>query len=410
MIRKACLFGLAISTMASAQTRRLNMTQFVVLGEGLAAGVTDFGIRKEVQERTFAAIIAKQAGTPFPQAFLQGPGIAIVPGVPTLPAIFPNVRQTTVREGDPPNLFTFNLSVPGLRLSDAIGRRPIEPLIQPKDPLQTAVNLVLGYPALVVGKGKPAWTQIEYAEFMNPTFAIVELGYYEAIDAAAAGTVDRMRDPAAFRTDLATILTRLKRNFAEVMVANIPDPFDTGYFTTVEAATRYVGTPTDSLLRTYGLQRGDFVTPAGLMAIGGQNLAKRTGGLPGGSFIRAAAAAAVRARVQAINTEIATAAQQNNAVLYDLAALVRNIRASGVLISNRQYTADFLGGIYTLNGFYPGTLGHALIANDMLALINRTYGTNFATVSLASAIATDPAGRRVAPFSRREPASNAATE
>jgi hypothetical protein len=404
VIRGVCLIALALPALVPAQTRRLNTTQFLVLGEGLGIGVTDYGVRREVQERTFGALIAKAAGSLFPQALFQGPGIAIVPGVPSLPAIYPNTRHTTVREGFPPNLFTFNLSVPGLRLQDSLSRRPVEPLIQPRDPQQTAINLVLGYPALIAGRGKPAWTQAEYAEFMNPTFSIVELGYYEAIDAAASGSVDRMRDPAAFRTDMATLITRLKRNFSEVMVANIPDPFDTGYFTPVEQAPRFVGTPLDSLLRNYGLQRGDFLTPTGLMAIGGQNLSRRLGGLPGGSFVRAAAATAVRARVAATNTEIGNAAQQNNAVLYDLAALVRNLRANGVVISGRHYTADFLGGIYTLNGFYPGTLGHALIANDMIALINRTYGTNLATVALTSAIATDPAGRRSNPFSRRETA------
>lgn len=400
---RSAILSLALASLAAAQTRRLDVTQFVVMGEGLAAGVNDFGIRLEVQKNSFGALMARQMRTLFPQPLFQGPGIAVLPGMAPPAVVLPTTRQTTVREGFPPSLFVFNLSVPGMRLSDAIGFRPSEPLIQPNDPRQTALNLTLGYPALILGKGKPVWTQLEYAVNMNPTLVVVNLGYWEAADAAANGNPDLMPDPAAFRTNLTTILTRLKSTFAEVIVTNVPDPFDTAYFTAFENTAKYTNISAAALTSQYDLRRGDFITPTGLMALGGQALTTRTGRLPGGSFVRAASADAVRAKIRAVNTEIATVAQQNNAALYDMAAFFRAIRANGYLSGNRLLTADYLGGFYSLNGFYPGTTGHALMANEMLALINRTYGTNFAAVNVLQVSADDPARRRYQP--QRAPAA-----
>ena len=36
-----------------------------------------------------------------------------------------------------------------------------------------------------------------------------------------------------------------------------------------------------------------------------------------------------------------------------------------------RLSADYLGGIYSLNGYYPGFTGHALIANEVLELMNQ---------------------------------------
>jgi len=47
----------------------------------------------------------------------------------------------------------------------------------------------------------------------------------------------------------------------------------------------------------------------------------------------------------------------------------------------------------SLDGYYPGETGNALIANEVLNLINTTYGTSYLPISLASIAATDPTVR-----------------
>ena len=134
--------------------------------------------------------MAQQMNTAFPQPLIQGSGIGNAPGFPAMPVRAPGPGQGAVRKDFPPTLFIFNLSVPGFRVEDAVGRRPGAPVIQQYDMQQTVTNLILGYPSLIL-HNKPLWTQLEYAKQMNPTFALVELGYYDVLEAAGDTIDDR---------------------------------------------------------------------------------------------------------------------------------------------------------------------------------------------------------------------------
>ena len=46
-------------------------------------------------------------------------------------------------------------------------------------------------------------------------------------------------------------------------------------------------------------------------------------------------------------------------------------------------------------------MGHALIANDVLTLLNKTFGASFALVNVDPLVPIDPAGRNI--FSVRRP-------
>ena len=88
----ACLPAVSLFAQAKA-----DLTQFVVLGEGLSAGFADFQLREIYQTNSFPALIARQAKVLFPQALIQSPGIGWVPGFQVLPALVPNTLQDTVR-------------------------------------------------------------------------------------------------------------------------------------------------------------------------------------------------------------------------------------------------------------------------------------------------------------------------
>lgn len=158
---------------------KLDTTTFIVVGEGLAAGMADFALREVYQDKSFPAQMARQMKALFPQPLIQSPGIGSAPGFASLPPRLPGILQGSVRTPFPPYLFVFNLSVPGLRLADSLNRCPSAPLIQQRDPQQTVINFILGYPALIAGANLPLWTQAEYVVQLNPTFVLVELGYYD---------------------------------------------------------------------------------------------------------------------------------------------------------------------------------------------------------------------------------------
>jgi hypothetical protein len=389
----------------------LDPTQFIVLGEGLAAGMADFALRDVYQDKSFPAQMARQMNTIFPQPLIQTPGIGSVPGFTALPPRLPTTLQGSVREPFPPFLFVFNLSVPGYKLIDATSRRPVAPLIQQHDLTQTVVNFILGYPALIAGSNLPMWTQAEYAVQMKPTFVIVELGYYDVLDAAVKNDPTLLPDVATFKTNYASLLSTLRASSPQILVLTIPDPFDTAYFTTLDAATRLVGATPDVLVSRYKVKRDDLLTPNGLMTVGNLTLGDVVinnplfpglGAYLPGTIVSASTKAAVSARVQALNTEISNAASQAGANVYDLKALFSRVRSQGLQVGSTTLTADFLGGFYSLDGYYPGNTGHALIANELLQLLNRTYGTSYAALDLGKVAAGDPA-KRFTPLSRRKP-------
>ncbi len=395
-VAAAMLFGNALL----AQQPKFDPTTFVVLGEGLAAGMADFSLVDVYQKSSFPAVMAAQMNTAMPIPLIQQPGIGNAPGFPAVPARLPGVLQGSVREPFPPYLFVLNLSVPNFRLADSLSVKPAAPLIQANNPQQTMVNMILGYPALITGPQAnspaiPLWSQSDYAVAMNPTLALVELGYYDVLQAAIDNNPAELPATAAFQTNYSALLAKLYTVYPTIIASTIPDPFDTAYFTSLTSASRLLGASSSTLQTLFDLKPGDYLTPNGLMAAGAQiNVAGFAyQPLPAGSVVSAATATAVHNAVTALNGAIAAAAKGSNASVYDLKSLLTKWRASGITAGGNTLTADYLGGIYTLDGYYPGLTGHTAIANDLLSFINTTYSTSYKLADLNAAFAGDPAGR-----------------
>jgi len=385
-----------------AQAQKLDTTTFVVMGEGLAAGMANYGLSSVMQSKSFPALIAAQMGTGFEQPLIQPPGIGDVVGYPGQEVRVQAYPQGSVRQmylptdktKDPilaPPLFVQNLSVPGQTLSDSMTLRPVPPIVH-KTMKQTVYNLLLGFPQLILNN-VPLWTQFEYAKAMFPTVAMIELGYYEALDAAVAGDPTRMPDPAAFGATYGTVIAGLRGLQAQVIVTTIPNPIDTAYFNSTAAAAVVVrGTPA-LLVALYhpGLQ--DYVTRNGLQAIANQLYNGVFFPLPGDATLSAATATDITNRVNALNVQIVNAAKANGAVVYDLNAFLHKIKVLGATVGAATLTGDYLGGFYSLDGIYPSATGHALIANDILTFLNATYHTTFALVNVPAVASADPAGQ-----------------
>src|SRR5882724_2210699 len=124
---------------APGQTKpSLDTTMFVVMGEGLAAGMANYGLSSVVQQYSFPAQMAKQMKTAFEQPLIQPPGIGDVIGYPAQEVKLHTYPQGSVRnfyQLDPtkqsaPPLLVMNLSVPGFTLADSTSMRPTAPIAQ----------------------------------------------------------------------------------------------------------------------------------------------------------------------------------------------------------------------------------------------------------------------------------------
>jgi hypothetical protein len=400
----AALPALLLLAPSGAPAQTLDTTQFVVIGEGMAAGMADFALRDIYQKASFPAQMAAQMKTAFPMPIIQSPGMSGgTPGFNTLPAGMPFTLQGAGRNDFPPQLFVFNLAMPGATVSDALNLRPAPPLIQPANNKQTLANLVLGYPSLIISNNVPYWSQVEYAIAMNPTLVVVELGYSEVLEAAATNDPSKLPDIQTFTSNYNTLLSRLTANGAaspEVVVMTIPDPFDTAFFTSVNNATNYLaGAPPDTIATFLAMKQGDYFTPSGLVqavsALITNNVNPFFDPFPAkpGRVVTAATHTAVEANLTALNAAITSAAASAGAKVFDLQAVLHQVRQNGLTVGSQTLTADYLGGFYSLDGYYPGQTGQALIANQMLAFLNSTYNTDFPAVDLAAVAKDDPAGR-----------------
>jgi len=370
------------------ESGRLETASFVVLGEGLAAGMGDFTLNEDTQRESFPAQMARQMQTEFRQPLIQPPGIGYPVGFARLPVLVPQPLQTTVFDRIPPAR-VHNLSVPGFRLTDALNLRPSEPLIRRDSHKLTALNLFLGVLHIARGEeGRP--TQLEYALGCCPTFALVELGYQEALAAATSGDAERLPDTDSFRSDYAQLLASLCGTGAQVIALNIPDPCDTAYFSTLDEAAQTLMVEPAVLLNLYGLGGDDLVTVPGLNEIGFQLFGQSVGSLPENATVKAEVARRISDRVAELNSAIASVAREHGALVYDLQALFRRVKSEGYHTGSRLMTADYLGGFYSLNGYYPGATGHALIANELLDYLNVNYGADFPPTDIWEVSQSDP--------------------
>jgi hypothetical protein len=371
---------------------RLNTTTFIVLGEGLAAGMGNFTLSEETQRPTFPAQMAWQMQAEFPQPLIQAPGIGNAVGFAELPVRVPAPMQTTVLDWLPPTPVS-NLSVPGFKLSDALNLRPAQPLICRNDAKQTAINLILGILPIMRGEEKLLPTQLEYALQRHPTFTVIELGYYEVLEAAVKGDPVLLPDVNSFHSNYAKLFKALKDSGSELLVLTIPDPTDTAHFSTVEEAAKVLKVEPTFVLGTYNLKSDDLITVNGLSEIGFQLFGAAIKPLPEGLVVSAETANQVSRCVRELNSGIIALAEGGNALLYDLHDFFHRVKREGVAVGPSRLTGEFLGGFYSLNGYYPGGTGQALIANELLHLLNRTYGADFPEVDALTVAISDPVTR-----------------
>jgi hypothetical protein len=368
---------------------RLDTSRMMVLGEGLAAGVGDFALSSTTQPWSFAAQIAHQTGASFPLPLIQPPGIGDFPGFPRLSVRVTAPLQTTVLGHLPPARVS-NLAVPGFHLSDAVTLRPNQPLIDRSDAKQSAANLIWGVLPIVQGKSVLP-TQLEYALEQSPTFTIVELGYYEALEAAVSGNPRLLPQRAEFISHYSHILSSLAAAGSQVLVLNIPDPFDTAHFSSIDVAAKIARVEASFIRDRYGIGAEDVITLSGLNDIGFQVFSRSLEALHPDSSIGRQVADEIRKRIAALNLLLAELTQRHGGIVYDLAGLIRRTAADGYRAGARHITGEYLGGFYALNGYYPGQTGQAIIANEIIQLLNATWGTSLALVDVNAVMSSDPA-------------------
>lgn len=397
MRRPPSLFALVVGlTGPLAAAERLDPTLITVLGGGLSAGYSGFRLTQQAQQQAWPSLVARQMGTilPLPTIRENGPA-GVINAFRPLPGLLPTVAQSGERALPFP-FFNLNLSVPFLRVAEALRTRPSPQYDGPKliasiegDLKGSLMNAILGGPLLTLEK-PVLKTQVEYAEMLSPTLVFVQLGFEDVLDAALQADRSRITGPVSFRSDYEELLRRMAGTHATVVVMTVPDPIDTAYFSPLESVARKYRVTAEELRSRFGLAESDVVTLGGLIEIGDTLRGRRSGPLNSGSVLPAAVASAIRDAVREYNSVIRAAAGTTGAKVFDLGDFLRQVRANGARAGRFAVGGGYGEGFYSEDGLFPGSTGQALIANAVLQLVNSTFGTGFAAVDAEAIASRDP--------------------
>lgn len=84
----------------------------------------------------------------------------------------------------------------------------------------------------------------------------------------------------------------------------------------------------------------------------------------------------------AFNTTLTTEANARNLAVFDANVFFRSVSNGGYVVNAANNTTNYLSGnIFSLDGVHPTPRGYAILANEMLKVINAKYGSTFQGVN-----------------------------
>jgi lysophospholipase L1-like esterase len=387
--RFLALAALLVLVVAPPAAGQANFGKYVALGDSLTAGFLSGGLQEDAQQRSYPALVARQAGVADFQLPLVG-----APGAPPLLAVVgfngasPVIVPRAANPGPPLNLMLprpyDNLAVPGFTATEILNT-----VSDPDNPLSDLVLRGLG-------------TQVQQGLVQQPTFATIWAGNNDVLGAAVSGIVIdgvTLTTPAAFEQTYRTLLGAFAQSGVQMAVANLPNVTALPYVNTLPpvvvnpATGEPVVLPDGSLVPLIGPQgplslADKVLLPASAKlamgigvpaAVGGTNLP-----LDDSDVLSASEVATISARVAALNGIIAQAASDFGAALVDINGFFNDIVADGYPVgAGIVLTTDFLtGGVFSYDGVHPTPVAYAVVANLFIDAINDRFGDSIPPVDL----------------------------
>jgi lysophospholipase L1-like esterase len=363
---------------------------YVAVGNSITAGYQSGGINDSTQRESYARYLADQMNTPYFYASIAGRGCP-----PPIVNFLTGERygagstdQTCdLRSPIPTGYRLTNVAVPGAFVLD------------PTSTSTSASNILT---SLILG-GK---TQVQRAIEANPSFVTVWIGNNDVLQAAGAGLLGAVSGVSPGITDTAAFRTRFKADVDQlrsgathlqggaflgvVDVTNIPLLIP-GYVLNDPAVQAAINAATDT---TVTIAPNCNTSPPTLSLISLAIISaikKRThppiigcekqtvpGTLVGDIFVLdAAERAQVSTFVAKYNTIIKAKADSLGFAYFDPNPSLLALRAQNKipLLPNFAAPTQPFGPYISNDGAHPARAAHQLIADSLIAVINRTYGT-----------------------------------
>ena len=357
-----------------------DFSSYVAMGTSISMGIQSGGLLDVHQRTSIPALIARQTGAnggSFFQPLVAAPGI---PNLIVVTSLAPLTFGTL--PGTPPAGPYVSRPADGydnLAISGAV--------------VAAAIAQPSGFPYFdLVLQGQGSMLRQTLAQ--KPTFITVELGVNDAVrPLLLGGDLSTLISVPAF----ATLYTQLMDSIAvgapnaRLALANIPQVTLIPYAATVPLVVNAPFGPGGTLvpvrLRDSAgpLPDGTLILlPAGPLIASGYGFPSPAPPLPDSLVITLVERSAIESAVTGFNAAIAAEAQARGAALVDEFALSERVSRDGVRIAGVRYTTAFVsGGLFSLDGVHPSTLGSGILANAFLEAINTKFGARIPPVNLA---------------------------
>lgn len=402
-----------------------DFTRYIAVGNSLTAGYADGGLYLEGQQNSYPSIIAKQMALVgggkftqplFTEAHANGSGYLKLMGfTPTGSPISGTVTENTAVRGD--------VDIPGfgnVKLYDKytgdINNYGV-PGIKLQQIMYAPYGNLNGYFERLL-PGAPPTNNTTYLDFVTAkdfTFFTDWLGNNDALGyATSGGAADALTDKTQFAQLYTLSIAKLTEKGAKGAVATIPDVTAIPYFNTVTvgailasvqkanpqvkdlyinarasadmATTTYTprtATANDLVVLTFPTSKiGQLVnSPAGMVPYGLTPYAP----IENQYVLDANEIALTKDYVAAYNTTIKTIAQQKGLAVFDAFTFLNDIKAHGILVDGVSANSNYIsGGIFSLDGVHLTPRGYAIVANEYITAINKTYNASIPTVNISN--------------------------
>lgn len=369
-----------------------DFSRFVVVGDSLSAGLQNLSMSEDSQPNGYAALIARQVGADLRLPLISSPGMppALYLASPGPPPVIGQLPGPPGGRIDPFTQ-TFNVSVPNQKINEVFDNRPDcvpDPSVGGIRLVDVYAELILGLPACLAGG--PFLSEIEMAEALQPTFAILWVGNNDTLWAGVLGDTGEITDSAVFRSLYGQAVQRMVATGAKLVIGNLPDVTSAGFLVSAEQLASLLNTDLAFIGPALGIGPGDYVTLFAFDPIGAILSGAIPGPLPDPLVVTAAEALVIQQANDRFNQVVYENADRYNIPVADIRGLLRGIHDKGFVIGGRRLTTNLLGGIFTLDGFHPTNTGYAITANEFIKTINRFYRTSIPSVDLAEIMAADP--------------------
>ncbi len=327
--------------------------RYVSIGDSLTQGFMGVGVDQTRQPWAYPNRIAQKMGTDFNQALLKFPGFYV------------NIED--IAKGNIRWYQYYYVITGGKRVDNYDDQEILNNFAITGSDISTAqysTGEEGGFYKLVLGKkGRP---MVDQALDRKPTFATIFLGNNDLLGAALRCNLDELTPTKIFKADYARLVSRVRSELKEnggsiqgIAMANLPDVSCIAFLDADPNPDSPAGTVKPFFL--YQSTETLRLTPADIEKI--------------------------QERHAEFNNVIKEAALSNGWALVDVNETFTDIKENGRGLlradgsaSSRVIDAEYLGGLFSLDGVHPSVTGASVAANTFIEAINEDYGTQIGYV------------------------------